>query len=51
MASTIERLRELYPAEQLMALDCVRGELLRNPEALDTHSKKRNGHGDEAEKA
>lgn len=40
MSSFHEKLLGLFPAQQLEALEKVRDELLRDPEALDTHSKK-----------
>lgn len=52
MASTNEQLRELFPSGQLQALDRVRQELLDNPEALDTHSKrKEKGDGKDSQTA
>lgn len=39
--STARELRSLYPSGQLAQLDAVRGEMLRDPTALDTHTRKK----------
>ncbi len=39
--STAKELRSLYPEGQLAQLDAVRGEMLRDPTALDTHTRKK----------
>lgn len=44
MRSVAAELRDLYTAEQLEALDRVRGKMIEDPTILDTHSReKRDG--------